>query len=291
MSPTTTVEAFAPAKVNLTLHVTGRRADGYHLLDSLVVFTTDVGDRITVRAAEALSLKVTGPMADGVPVDGDNLVLRAAERLASLRGVDRGAAITLEKHLPHGGGIGGGSADAAAAIRALAELWEVAPLSTEEALPLGADLPVCLAGPGPQRMRGIGDLLDPVAGLPGFGLLMANPGIPVPTADVFCRFARDYGQGRAALSPLPEGLTATTFRDWLRGHGNDLTKSARDVVPGLEEVSHALRRTHPLDTDMSGSGGTHWALFATRAEAAAAAAAVSARYPGWWVRATEMAGG
>ena len=132
------IKAFAPAKVNLMLNLMGLREDGYHLLDSLVVFA-EVGDWLTAILADALTLTVSGPKAAGVPTDSSNLVLKAAHRLRDLRGLTSGAAIHLEKHLPHGAGIGGGSSDAAATIRLLACLWNVPPLTAEEALPLGAD--------------------------------------------------------------------------------------------------------------------------------------------------------
>ncbi|WP_372834971.1 4-(cytidine 5'-diphospho)-2-C-methyl-D-erythritol kinase, partial [Puniceibacterium confluentis] len=166
-------EVFAPAKVNLTLHVTGRRADGYHLLDSLVVFA-DIGDTVSVEASDRLSLAVDGPMAVGVPVDDSNLVLRAARFLNP----ERGAAILLTKHLPAASGIGGGSSDAAATLRALSELWGV-PVP-RDVLALGADLPVCMA-PGAQRLAGVGDVLTPVPGLPDCDILLVKPGVSVAT--------------------------------------------------------------------------------------------------------------
>ncbi|MDG1068196.1 MAG: 4-(cytidine 5'-diphospho)-2-C-methyl-D-erythritol kinase, partial [Sulfitobacter sp.] len=164
-----TSEGFAPAKVNLTLHVTGQRADGYHLLDSLVVFA-DIGDRLWFDAGPQMRISVTGPFAEGVPVDQRNLVWQAAV-LAGWTGH-----ITLEKNLPHGAGIGGGSSDAAAVLRAFG--------GTADALQLGADVPVCLAH-APQRMRGIGEILDPIAPLPDLEIVLVNPRVAVPTAPVF----------------------------------------------------------------------------------------------------------
>ncbi|MFN7598828.1 MAG: 4-(cytidine 5'-diphospho)-2-C-methyl-D-erythritol kinase, partial [Cereibacter sp.] len=166
------IDAFAPAKVNLTLHVTGQRADGYHLLDSLVVFA-DIGDTVRAMAADGLSLTVTGPQAAGLAADDSNLVLRAA-RLFPLA---TGAALMLDKVLPVASGIGGGSADAAAALRVLSRLWGVALPETAEVLRLGADVPVCLAG-RPVRMTGVGDGLHPLAHpLPPAALVLANPGV------------------------------------------------------------------------------------------------------------------
>jgi 4-diphosphocytidyl-2-C-methyl-D-erythritol kinase len=173
------VKVFAPAKVNLALHVTGRRDDGYHLLDSLVVFA-GVGDWLDMAMATELSLSVSGPRAAGVPTDRGNLVWRAAEAF----GTDRGARIHLEKHLPHAGGIGGGSADAGATLRGLSALWGVALPDPQAVLSIGADMSVCAASM-PARMRGIGDILDPVPPIPGLWIVLVNPGLEVPTGPVF----------------------------------------------------------------------------------------------------------
>jgi 4-diphosphocytidyl-2-C-methyl-D-erythritol kinase len=173
------VHEAAPAKINLTLHVRGRRADGFHLLDSLVTFA-DAGDGVTVRPAARTRLRVTGPMAAGVPTGGENSVLRAA----ALIGVD--AAITLDKHLPAAAGIGGGSSDAAATLRALARLGD-RPLP--EALCLGADVPVCVLARA-ARMRGIGEDVMPVRGLPVLDAVLINPRVPVSTREVFARLAQ-----------------------------------------------------------------------------------------------------
>ncbi|WP_273524913.1 4-(cytidine 5'-diphospho)-2-C-methyl-D-erythritol kinase, partial [Rhodosalinus sediminis] len=170
----TPAEARAPAKVNLALHVTGRRADGYHTLDSLVVFA-DAADVVRVRPAETPSLRVTGPRAEGVPTDASNLVMRAAAAMGVA------AAIELEKHLPAAGGIGGGSSDAAATLRALAAMTGRAPPADLAAL--GADVPVCMA-PGPARMRGIGEVVEPLAALPALDAVLVNPGVAVPTPQV-----------------------------------------------------------------------------------------------------------
>lgn len=170
----------APPKVNLYLHVIGRRADGYHLLDSLAVFP-ELGDRLSVRPADALSLALGGPFAGAIEAGEGNLVIRAARALAAAHGLAPGAAITLEKRLPPASGMGGGSADAAAALRLLARLWEV-PLPEGLAPGLGADVPVCLAAPEPRLMAGIGERLAPPPPLPAFWIVLANPGVEVPTS-------------------------------------------------------------------------------------------------------------
>ncbi|MDH3263802.1 MAG: 4-(cytidine 5'-diphospho)-2-C-methyl-D-erythritol kinase, partial [Paracoccaceae bacterium] len=183
---------FAPAKINLALHVTGQRPDGYHLLDSLVVFAP-VGDRLTAAPADALSLSVTGPFAEGVAPDETNLVLKAARAL----GPGRGAAITLEKKLPVASGIGGGSADAAAALRALARLWELPLPGLKAVLALGADVPVCLAS-RPSRMRGIGEIVEPLPLPVPVNIVLANPGHAVSTPQVFALLSEQRNP------PLPE---------------------------------------------------------------------------------------
>jgi 4-diphosphocytidyl-2-C-methyl-D-erythritol kinase len=284
--------ALARAKVNLTLHVTGRRDDGYHLLDSLVVFA-GIGDRLRIAPAPALSLAVTGPFADGVPTDGGNLVLRAAEALRAARGVRDGAAIVLEKDLPHGGGIGGGSADAAAALGALAALWQVAPLGADEALALGADVPVCMAGPAPQWMRGIGERVAPAQPLPPFRLVLVNPGASLPTPRVFragAFSAEGVRTGPGAPPPRAPGLEA--FTDWLAAQRNDLEAPALRLAPVIAEALAALRaRTGCRLARMSGSGSTVWGLFETAAGARDAAASIARDRPSWWVRATGVASG
>ena len=202
--PGAAASRMAWAKVNLTLHCTGQRADGYHLLDSLVV-RAGVGDRLCVAAADDLTLTVSGPRAEGVPTDVRNLVLRAAEMLDA--GAGRGAALHLEKHLPAAAGIGGGSADAAAALELLAAHWGV-PLPIDTAQ-LGADVPVCLTR-GPQRMQGVGEILTPLSALPPCHMVLANPGVDVPTPAVFSALS-DKNQ-----SPMPEVIPSFTgFSDFI----------------------------------------------------------------------------
>ena len=280
------VGGLAPAKVNLTLRVTGRRADGYHLLDSLVVFAA-VGDRLEVRPADSLSLTVAGPFADGVPEGDGNLVLRAARLLANLRGVQRGAAIALEKHLPHGGGIGGGSSDAACAVRLLARLWAVAPLTAEEALPLGADVPVCLHAPAPARMTGIGEGVVPLPPLPDAALVLVSPGVHVPTPRVFASFAASGIPFSPPMAAPPERMTVADLAAHVRRGGNDLAAPAVGVAPGIAEVLGALADAPGLlGAGMSGSGSVCWGLAPDLAAASRAAAALER--PGWWVRAARI---
>ena len=274
---------FAPAKVNLALHVTGRRADGYHILDSLVVFA-DIGDRVEARPAAALGLTLEGPFSDAVPKE-DNLVLHAARALRAARGVGRGAALTLAKGLPSASGIGGGSADAAAAIRVLSTLWGVPQLEAEEALALGADVPACLLG-RPARMRGVGERLDLAPPLPPMALVLANPGTPVATPAVFAALDRADGEPMGAV---PEGLAYDAFVGWLADRANHLEGAAAAVEPVIARVMTLLRTAPELDlVRMSGSGATCFGLCRDLAAAERAADRILAAEPDWWVRAAAV---
>ena len=270
----------APAKVNLFLHVVGRRPDGYHLLDSLAVFPA-VGDTLRAAPAEAFSLALEGPFGGALQAVPDNLVLRAARGLAELAGVRGGARLTLVKTLPVASGIGGGSADAAAALRLLGRLWGVAPAAEALralALRLGADVPVCLTG-RPARMGGVGDMLSPAPDLPACGLVLVNPGVAVSTPDVF----RARSGRFSAPAALPSGwLDAVAMARDLAALGNDLEPPAVTLCPVIGTVLAALRAAPGcLLARMSGSGATCFGLFADAVAAAAAAEGV--RRPGWWV--------
>ena len=284
----TTVRAFAPAKINLTLHVTSRRADGYHELDSLVVFAHDVGDWIEVQPAPDLSLSLTGPMTAGVPQGEENLVLKAARLLKSLRDVDAGASIQLEKLLPNGAGIGGGSADAAAAVKALAEMWGVPPLAAEEALPLGADLPVCLAGPASQRMSGIGETLAATPPLPELWLTLVNPGDQIPTAEVFGRMGVSADSFGAAMSPMSMGGEADEFLNWLGQQRNDLAKPTGELSDAIRVALTSLKQAGAPVSGMSGSGSTCWGAHKSRQDAQLVAEKLADQFPGWWIRTTRV---
>jgi 4-diphosphocytidyl-2-C-methyl-D-erythritol kinase len=276
--PRKPITEFAPAKVNLTLHVTGRRDDGYHLLDSLVVFYS-IGDSVSAADADELGLTVTGPQAGLVPRGADNLVLRAARAMDP----HRGAALTLDKHLPVAAGIGGGSADAAATLRALSRLWGVALPDAAAVLALGADVPVCLAGRA-ARMRGVGDVLQPVSGLPEVHIVLVNPRVEVPTKAVFAGL--ESKQNGPMPDRLPEWPNAGALAQWLATQRNDLEAPARAYAPVIDSVLECIA-TQPgaLLTRMSGSGATCFGLFAAAAEAVAAADAIGRAQPGWWVAA------
>jgi 4-diphosphocytidyl-2-C-methyl-D-erythritol kinase len=276
------VTAFAPAKVNLYLHVTGRRDDRYHLLDSLVAFV-DIGDRLRAEPAASLSLTVDGPeAADLAALGDDNLVLRAARLLADRAGITAGAALHLDKHLPVAAGIGGGSSDAAAALLALKRLWRL-PLNDnalcELGVRLGADVPACLYRRA-VWVGGIGERLEPAGPLPEAGILLVNPRRALPTAAVFAARGGPFGRvGRFA--PMP-GDTLGLARA-LAPRRNDLTEAAIGLVPEIAAVLARLGRLPgTLLARMSGAGATCFALFADRTGAEEARAMVAAAEPRWW---------
>lgn len=274
------VDAFAPAKVNLFLRVTGRRADGYHLLDSLAVFGP-AGDTLHATPADDLRLRVTGPFAAALAGEPDNLVLRAARALASAAGVAAGAALTLEKNLPVASGIGGGSADAAAALQALNQLWacgfDAAGLAAL-AVSLGADVPVCVRAL-PARMLGVGDLLAAAPALPECGVLLVNPGAPVATPAVFAARRGEFSPSATLPAAWPDA--AAMARD-LRALGNDLEAPAIALCPPIADVLAAIAALPGcLLARMSGSGATCFGLFADAAAASRAAAHVTLPVA-WW---------
>ena len=273
-------EVFAPAKINLTLHVTGRREDGYHLLDSLVSFAP-VGDLLTISEGDGLSLRVDGPEAEGVPEDGSNLVMKAAALLVG------DADLHLHKALPAASGIGGGSADAAAALRGVsargggdASAEALLAAHGEEILALGADVPMCLYA-RPLRAEGIGEALTPLA-LPPVAAVLVNPRLQVSTPAVFRALERRDN------TPMPE--TLPDMRDTadliavLSEMRNDLQAPACAVQPAILDVLARIGAQPGCKlARMSGSGATCFGLFLSETEAAAAAEAIAAAEPGWWV--------
>jgi 4-diphosphocytidyl-2-C-methyl-D-erythritol kinase len=275
----------ARAKVNLWLNVVGRRADGYHLLDSLVAFV-DLADEIEATPADRLVLTVEGPLAAALADEPDNLVLRAARLLADRGSVSPRAALHLTKRIPVAAGLGGGSADAAAALRALVDLWRLA-LPVEElfdlAARLGADVPMCLAGRA-ALVSGVGEQLMPAPPPPPCAILLVNPGTPLATVDVFKR-------REGAFSPV-KPLTRSwkdleSFAAALAERGNDLASAAVMLRPVIADVLAALRATGAAHVDMSGSGATCFALFETSAQAERAAAALPVA---WWRHAGVLVG-
>ena len=277
--PDTLSEA-APAKVNLFLHVLGRRPDGYHTLDSLAVFA-GVGDRLSFTPAKTLSLAVEGPFAKALAGENDNLVLRAVRMLAAEVGREPCGDLVLHKHLPVASGIGGGSSDAAAALRLLSRIWhqeEDAALARVAAR-LGADVPVCFTA-RPARMAGIGEHLRPGPLLPTCGIALVNPGVALPTAAVFGARRGDWSQPAALPAEWPSPRQMAADLAPLR---NDLQPAAIAIAPVIAEVLAALAGTrHCLLARMSGSGATCFGLYARSDQAANAAAELRAVHPDWW---------
>jgi len=273
----------APAKINLALHVTGRREDGYHLLDTLVAFT-EAGDRILVETASTDSLSIDGPFASHLTNDVDNLVLRARDLVRELAGPRPPVAIRLHKNLPIASGIGGGSSDAAATLRALYRYWQIDlphEALARHALSLGADVPMCVQSRS-LIAQGIGEAMRPVS-LPSLSIVLVNPGIPVATPAVFRALHR---RENPALPPLNAICSATGLVEWLRHTRNDLEAPALSVVPQIGVVTAALRDQGSAIARMSGSGATCFGIFADDEEAARAAAAIASANPLWYVKAT-----
>ncbi len=278
----------AAAKLNLYLHVLGRRADGYHLLDSLVAFAA-VGDEITAEPAASLSLEVSGPQAAALAGDrADNLVWRAALLLAAETGRAPAAALSLVKRLPVASGIGGGSSDAAASLRALDALWR---LGLDEArlaaigARLGADVPVCLAARA-SWLGGIGESVEPAPDLPPVWALLVNPGLALATPAVFKARAGAFS-APARFTAMP--ADAAGLAALLAGRRNDLTAAAAALMPEISAVLARLERLEgALMARMSGSGATCFALFADGEAAAAAATRLGAEERRWWVAAGRL---
>ncbi len=282
----------ARAKVNLNLRVLGRRADGYHELESLVAFA-GVGDTLTLAPNEPLGLSVAGPRAAGLEADDGNLVLRAARTLEKTFPGLRAGRFHLVKRLPVAAGIGGGSADAAAALRLLARLNGIAmanPLLHEVAAQVGADVPVCLESRA-RLMAGIGERLSPLLRLPPLFAVLVNPGVAVETAAVFRGLGLAPGQrlasSEAAAAPAP--ASASELLATLAVSGNDLAAPARRVAPAVEAVlKHLSGLPGCRLARMSGSGATCFALFDDGRASAAAAKVLHRERPGWWVKPTRL---
>jgi 4-diphosphocytidyl-2-C-methyl-D-erythritol kinase len=281
------ISVLAPAKVNLALHVTGRRADGYHEIETLALFAA-MADRLTAREAATTGLSISGPFAGGLSAEADNLVLRAA---VALRNVARlqvpETAFQLEKNLPVASGIGGGSADAAAALIALKALWnlpadhDLGPVAGR----LGADVPMCLASV-PLVARGTGERIEAVTIARSLPCVLVNPGIAVSTRDVFSALAR---RDNPPMENLPAGGPDI---EWLMRQRNDLEAPAMALCPQIGTAIAMLEaRTGLLLARMSGSGATCFGLFATGTEADEAAREIGAREPGWWCVATQLLAG
>jgi 4-diphosphocytidyl-2-C-methyl-D-erythritol kinase len=290
--PTPLVEN-APAKVNLTLRVVGRRDDGYHEIESLVAFA-DFGDRLSFSPGGELALVVSGPSAAQAGASGDNLVLKAARALAAFRpGIALGT-FDLDKRLPVAAGLGGGSADAAAALRLIAQangLPQDDPQLFAAARVTGADVPVCL-DPRPRVMRGIGEILSEALPLPPLPALLVNPGVALPTKAVFARWKPATKPAAALDFEMAKSADRDQLLHLLAAQGNDLEAPAIALAPAIAEVLAVLRAQPGCRlARMSGSGATCFALFASDVEAVAAEKRLSVRQPAWWAKATALGGG
>jgi len=280
----------ARAKVNLDLRVLGRREDGYHELESLVAFA-GVGDELTLDPEEPFSLSITGPRAAGLSAEDDNLVLRAARALTTARPGLRLGRFHLVKRLPVASGIGGGSADAAAALRLVARLNGMAqtdPVLLDVAVKLGADVPVCLDSRA-RLMTGVGERLGPVLRLPPLFAVLVNPGVAVETASVFRALGLNPGQQIAVSrnAHALDSVSAGAFLEALAASGNDLAVPARHIAPAIDEVLERLAGLPGCRlARMSGSGATCFALFDDCRASAEAARTLAKARPDWWLKPT-----
>jgi 4-diphosphocytidyl-2-C-methyl-D-erythritol kinase len=277
---------FAPAKLNLYLHVTGKRADGYHLLDSLVAFAS-IGDEVIATPAETLTLRVTGPFAASLSDPPNwNLAWRAAEALARKLGRSPRVALQLVKNLPVVSGVGGGSSDAAACLRALAELWECddEAMLMQIAAALGSDVPACLAA-RPVWLGGVGERIESAGKLPPCGVLLVNPRLPLPTNAVY----QAYRGGASAPGRFAIPADTAAFAVELSARRNDLAGAAMRLMPAIGEILEQLGALDgALLARMSGSGATCFALFASAREADAASEPLRKLRPEWWIAAGEL---
>ena len=284
--------ARASAKVNLTLRVGGRRSDGLHQIESLVVFS-DIADELSLDPSRPRGLELLGPLRADCPPAADNLVLKAAGALAARVFNLKIGGFSLIKRIPMAAGLGGGSADAAAALRLLAKANGLAsddPRLFEAACDTSADVPVCL-DPRPRLMRGTGEVLSAPLQLPPLAAVLVNPGLPLPTKEVFDAFDRTD-----IRAPLQERTPSFTTRDellaYLQALPNDLQAAAISLQPAIADVVSALRDMPScLLARMSGSGATCFGLFEAQDAASSAAGKLRALHPGWWIEETALAAG
>lgn len=292
--PAPGLSAFAPAKINLTLRVEAPRADGYHPLQSLVVFA-DWGDTLTATPAAELTLGLEGPFADALAADTHNLVLKAAWALRAAAGTPGlGARLTLDKQIPLASGLGGGSADAAAALRLLNDLWEL-DFSTRQLAEIGsvvgADVPACVWS-RPLLMEGIGERIRLLAAWPELDALIVNPGKALSTPDVF-RALDTLGRQRSAvgLERVPVAGDRASALGVAAAAFNDLEEPAISLEPAIGTVLASLNRLGRVRlARMTGSGASCFALFDSAAEASAAASGLAESHPGWLIRQVKLGG-
>lgn len=279
----TSLSVVAPAKLNLFLHITGKRADGYHLLESLVAFT-NYGDVLDIEPSDNLILSITGEFADSLSADENNLVMRAAKLLRERENVNAGAHITLHKNLPIGSGFGGGSSDAAATLNALAQFWDIS-FDASIAMELGSDVLVCIAS-RPAYMRGVGEQLMPVRLKAPLHVVLLHPRTPLLTADVYRHFSGDF----TAPMNLPAIIENNAqLLALLHSTHNALDSAAIAAMPSIAAMLAALDNTeHCLLSRMSGSGAGCFAFYETAGHAAKAAEYLKRTHIEWWCVATHL---
>ncbi|MDX1975817.1 MAG: 4-(cytidine 5'-diphospho)-2-C-methyl-D-erythritol kinase [Rickettsiales bacterium] len=277
----------APAKLNLFLHVVGKRADSFHLLESLVVFTA-FGDRVTIDPHPHLALDIDGPLADALHSEPNNLVWRAARLLADAFGKPDNIRITLEKHIPIGAGLGGGSSDAATVLMALAQWWGIDPQHPNLvtiAGQLGSDVPVCL-NRTLSWMAGVGEQTRPIASTFSMPVLLANPRKTLITADIFRRYGDAFSP---SVAPPSDGMTSEQLLEYITPMQNDLEQAAIQLVPEIAQLVSVLQNLPGCKlARMSGSGATCFGLFTNQAALQAAHQQITHTHPQWWVQPTEL---
>jgi 4-diphosphocytidyl-2-C-methyl-D-erythritol kinase len=280
----------AYAKVNLTLRILGRRRDGYHEIESLVGFA-DVSDRLSLHPGRELTLVVRGPLADHAGNADDNLVVKAAQALARIVPKLKTGRFTLTKQLPAQAGLGGGSADAAAALRLLARanrLRRDDPRLHQAARETGADVPVCL-DPQPRWMTGVGEILSAPVHLPRFYAVLVRPDIALPTKDVFAALDAPPLEAKTRVVSAKVPADKSALLEFLASHGNDLERPATKLAPPVGDALALLWSQPPcILARMSGSGSACFGLFASRRAAGAAARAIAKTHPDWWVKPTTI---
>ena len=276
----------APAKINLYLNIIGQRVNDYHELDSLIAFAAH-GDQIEVKKCDHFKLEASGPFSETLPPSNENLVIKAAKELARGTNYEGGACIKLIENLPVSSGVGGGSADAAATLKALNDLWETN-LQNKDlmvmALRLGADVPVCMLSKT-ARMSGIGDKISKVSGVPNCGILLVNPGIPISTVNVFQLFEGDFSN----QVKIPKIENSEAFFDFLSNQKNDLQDAAIKIAPIIKEVLNILTDDPNCRlARLSGSGGTCFGLYEDEATALFTAESMFGHFPDWWIQPTRL---
>ena len=265
------------------LHITAKSSNGFHTIESLIAFA-DIGDELTVGPSSGLYLNTNGPFSQDLCSNESNLVIKAAKALAKFYAITPEAIITLTKNLPVSSGIGGGSTDAASVLYALSTLWKLPTNSNKLhkiAKKLGADVPVCLIR-SPSIVRGIGEKISPFYGLPEMWCVLANPGKPVSTQDVFAAYTEKFSEPRSIKQRF---TTVREFINYLSNFNNDLTKAAIQISPVISTVLKEMSsKKNQLLTRLSGSGATCYALFEDKMSAASAANELKLKYPEWWVQ-------